>query len=139
MEKKKEEQVWTITKAEILAAAERMKQAKPRGMYETPRFSRTTLSINQSTVGETIERRVERAVHNKEPIEDSAPLVYQARADGVNPAFNIRTDRFEIAIEASDKIAKSFAARREEAQGKPEKKVGGAEPVQGSEEPPVNQ
>ena len=36
------------------------------------------------------------------------------RKDGVNPSMNIRTDRWEVAVEASEKITKSYQARREE-------------------------
>jgi len=67
-----------------------------------------------STEGEPIELQVERLVSNGEPTEGEAPLVYQERAEGVAAQYNIRTDRFEIAIEAMEKVAKSYEARREE-------------------------
>ena len=54
--------------------------------------------------GETIEEKVERIVTNKEPISDSAPMIYTEKAMGVLPAYNTRTDRFDIAIEATSKI-----------------------------------
>lgn len=55
-----------------------------------------------------------RIVNNKEPISDGAPLVYTDRKDGVQPAYDIRTDRFEIAVDAMDKVQKSYMAKREE-------------------------
>ena len=41
-------------------------------------------------------------------------MIYMERSEGINKAYNFRTDRFEVAIEAMDKVAKSYAARREE-------------------------
>lgn len=62
--------------------------------------------------GESIEAKVTRLILNKEPIKDSAPLIYTDRKDGVLPGYDIRTDRFEIAIDAMDKITKSKIAKR---------------------------
>ena len=64
--------------------------------------------------GETIETKVARITQNKEPITDSAPIIFTEKKDGVLPAYNIRTDRFDIALEAMDKIGRS-KARRESA------------------------
>lgn len=74
----------------------------------------TQMRMNQTDIGETIEQKFERIVSNKEPIKDGAPLIYNERADGVQPAYDIRTDRFEIAVMGTDKIEKSIQARREE-------------------------
>lgn len=74
------------------------------------------LLINDSVEGERIETKIERIVHDNEPIKDGAPLIYTDRREGVRPSTNIRTDRFEVAIEATDKIAKSYTARRAERQ-----------------------
>lgn len=76
---------------------------------------KTGLRINSSAEGETIEMRVDRALNNKEPLDgDGAPLIYTERKDGVTPAHNIRTDRWEYAVEAMAKAANSYDARREE-------------------------
>lgn len=83
-------------------------------MYKTPQHNTTQLKINKSVEGETIEMKIDRVVNNKEPIKDGAPLIYTPRKDGVKPATNIRTDRWEIAQEAMGKIEKSYKARREE-------------------------
>lgn len=37
------------------------------------------------------------------------PIIYTEKKDGVQPEFDIRTDRFEIAIDAMDKINQSAA------------------------------
>lgn len=78
-----------------------------------------------------LEQKIERMISNKEPIKDGAPLIYTERKEGVRASTNIRTDRFEVAIEGMDKVAKSYQARREERAKGPEKKGdGGAEPIQ---------
>lgn len=58
----------------------------------------------QCYVGESIEEKVRRIVNNNEPIEDTAPLIYTERKDGVRPEFNIRTDKWDIALEAMMKV-----------------------------------
>ena len=87
-------------------------------MYKKPRFKKAKGNkINASVAGETLEAKIERIVNNKEPIgqgNDTAPIIYTERKEGVRASTNIRTDRFEIAVEAADKVAKSFKARREE-------------------------
>lgn len=113
-------------------------------MYKTPIFRKSRgMHINQSVEGSTIEQKIERLVNNREPIgqgNDSAPIIYTERAEGVRASTNIRTDRFEIAIDAADKIQKSYKAKREErakankkeeqTEAKPEGD-GGAKPIQG--------
>lgn len=43
-------------------------------------------------------------------IEDGVfPTIYTEKKDGVQPEYDIRTDRFEVAIEAIDKINESVA------------------------------
>ena len=74
--------------------------------------SNSTLSINNSLEGESIEAKVCRIVNNGEPISDGAPLIYTERKDGVKEEYNIRTDRFEIALNAMDYVTKSNRAKR---------------------------
>ena len=81
-------------------------------MYKAPKFQRTSLKVNESYEGETIEQKIRRVTQNKEPIKDSAPLIYTDRKDGVKPQTNIRTDRFEIAVEAMDKLSRARIAKR---------------------------
>ena len=58
----------------------------------------------QTEEGEYIEEKVRRITENSEPIEDGAPIIYTERKDGVNPAYNIRTDRWEIAQDAMEQV-----------------------------------
>lgn len=64
--------------------------------------------------GETIENKVKRIVENKEPISDGAPIIYTEKKDGVLPQFDIRTDKWDIAINAMDKVHSSKIAQNKE-------------------------
>lgn len=103
-------------------------------MYKVPYYNPGSIVLNQSKEGETIEQKIERIVNNKEPIKDGAPIIWTPRKEGVRASTNIRTDRFEIAIEAADKIAKSYKAKREE---RAKAKDGEPEPIQGKGENPT--
>lgn len=82
-------------------------------MYKTNKMWTTTLSVNNSYQGERIEQKMERILNNKEPIKDSSPLIYTERKDGIKAETDIRTDRWEIAVEAMDKVSRTLRARRE--------------------------
>lgn len=83
-------------------------------MYRKTPTTKTSIRCNESFEGETIEAKMRRVTLNKEPITDAAELIYTERKDGVAPGYDIRTDRFEVAVEAFDKIDKTHKARREE-------------------------
>lgn len=83
-------------------------------MYKIPYYSETTMAVTKTKEGETIENKVKRLVENKEPIKDGAPIIYTERGGGVNPAYNIRTDRWEIAVDAMTRLMKSKEAKRED-------------------------
>lgn len=74
----------------------------------------TMLEHNESTFGQTIEEQVREMIYNGAPVTDNAPLIYTERKDGVEPAYNIRTDRQEYAIEATELAAKAHYAQRAE-------------------------
>lgn len=87
--------------------------------------------------GEYIEEKVRRVTLNNEPIEDSAPIIYTERKDGVIPAYNIRTDRWDIALEAmntvsmsKDKIIASQMAKSQNQPAEKKSETAGAEPSQ---------
>lgn len=84
--------------------------------YKQNRYATNKMFQNVSKEGEALETKIERMVNNKEPIKNEAPLIYTERKDGVQPGYDIRTDRFEVAIDASTAIAKSYKAKREERQ-----------------------
>lgn len=82
--------------------------------YRQQPKQRETLRNNTSYVGETLEQKIFRMMNNKEPIGDAVPLTYTDRADGVGPEYNIRTDRWEVAVEGMDRVSKSWQAQREQ-------------------------
>jgi len=96
------------------------------------KYAKGGFKINNATQGETIEQKVERILDNKEPIKDGAPLIYTDRKDGVQAGYNIRTDRWEVAVEAMDKVAKTKTAQRENRAKMEVVKDSGAEPIQGT-------
>ena len=69
--------------------------------------NKTTIVRMESREGETIEAKVRRIMSNNEPISDQAPLIYTERKDGINPDYDIRSDRFDYALDAMSKIEKS--------------------------------
>lgn len=73
-------------------------------MFRLPKFNKTNLEVNKSFIGESIEEMIERTTTTNEPIESSAALIYTDKSEGVMAAYNPRTDRFEIAQSAMDKI-----------------------------------
>lgn len=114
-------------------------------MYKRNQVQVTTISVHESTEGETLEDKIERIVNNNEPITDGAPLVFTEKSQGVRPEYNIRTDRFEIAVDAMDYVNKTEIAKSEQrlADRKAEldklnnpnkqKEDGKTEPTQGTE------
>ena len=62
--------------------------------------------------GEAIEKKVQRILENNEPITDGAPIIYTNRDDGVIPAYNIRTDKWDIAQAAMEAIHTSKADKK---------------------------
>lgn len=81
-------------------------------MYRKFSITKTNLKLNEAYQAESIEDKMKRVLNNKEPITDGAEEIYTERKDGVNPALDIRHDRWETAIEATDKNTKSEIAKR---------------------------
>ena len=86
--------------------------------YSYPKKNNNRLQSIEIYEGESIETKCARVLQNNEPITDTAPIIYTAKEDGVLPAYNIRTDRFDIAMDAYDKISRSAA--KKETTPKPE-------------------
>lgn len=64
--------------------------------------------------GESIENKISRIVENNEPISDGAPLVYTKRGDGVRAEYNIRTDKWDLAVEKMSKVSQAKRNRIKE-------------------------
>lgn len=74
---------------------------------------KTDIEIEESYEAITLEEEIARMLKDGTPLENSAPIIYTNRKDGVLPQFDIRTDRFDIALEAMDKRAAAITARRD--------------------------
>lgn len=61
--------------------------------------------------GEPIEDKIRRILDENEPITDGAPIIYTDKKDGVRPEFNIRADKWDIAIQAMDKVSNYEASK----------------------------
>lgn len=81
-------------------------------MYNRPRMPKTSIKVNKSYEGVPIERKMERMLNNGAEEADSAPIIYTERQDGIIPDMDIRTDKWEHAVEARDKDTKTELARR---------------------------
>ena len=68
---------------------------------------------NESVDGISIEEKIRVALQDNTPIDGGSPLIYTKRADGVRPEYDIRTDRFDIAIEQADKLANAKLLARQ--------------------------
>lgn len=77
----------------------------------------TCMNPVETYEGEFIEEKVARVVENREPIEDGAPIIYTERKDGVIPAYNIRTDKWDIALTAMDQVNKNWETKNMEKPG----------------------
>lgn len=84
------------------------------------------MSAVETVEGEIIEKKIQRIMDEKSPIDDSAPIIYTERKNGINPAHDVRTDRFDLALEAMDiETKKRIAANEENFKDVPDKLEGG--------------
>ena len=83
-------------------------------MYKQSKFQKTSLNVNKSVEGESIEIKISRMINNKEPINTGrTELIYTERKEGVRPETDIRADKWDIATDAMSKVGASFKKRRE--------------------------
>jgi hypothetical protein len=82
-------------------------------MYKKVKYLKSGLKRVDTTEGEPIEHKIERILNNKEPISDSATEIYTEKNKGVQPEYNIKTDRFELAAEGMDRVQRSISAKKE--------------------------
>ncbi len=73
----------------------------------------TLISVKNTYQAEGLEQKLRRILANKEPISEDLPIIYTDKSEGVMPGYDIRTDRFEIARKAVEKIG--IAAAQEKA------------------------
>lgn len=84
-------------------------------MYKQSNIRRTKLKINESQECNTLERKLELIMQNQDTIEAETQLIYTEKKEGVLPGYDIRTDRWELALDGLNAIDKSNAAKRDNA------------------------
>lgn len=83
---------------------------KTRRKYET-----TDIVVTHKDKGESIEEMLRRMTTNNEGIDVEFPEIFTPANEGVMPAYDIRADKFDIALQANDKYTAS--ERRKGAEG----------------------
>lgn len=81
--------------------------------YKIGPMTKTTINRTKTYRGQTMEQKVRRILNNKEPITDSSPPIYTDRKDGILPDMNIRTDKWEYAVEGMNMVSNTYQGERE--------------------------
>ena len=81
-------------------------------MYKPKNYASTQLQSIVRAEGETIEQKVMRITHNKEPLKDMVEPIYQERGKGVDAGCNVRTDKWQIAADAMDAASRAIDKKR---------------------------
>lgn len=82
-------------------------------MYKKTKVTPGGIKINECTEGESLIKKIQRIVNNKEPITDGAPLLFTERKDGVLSDTDIRSDKWDMAIETMDEVVGIIRSKRE--------------------------
>lgn len=69
--------------------------------------SHGSIKVEPKECGLSIEETVRQAIATNQPIEGKAPMIYTPANEGVNAAYNIRTDKQDLALMANDKYQAS--------------------------------
>lgn len=83
-------------------------------MYKQNAMAKTSLKINDTAIGETIEQKIERITTNQEGIIAETPVIYTDRKDGVKSELDIRTDKWELATGITDIQSRNRELKRNE-------------------------
>lgn len=77
-------------------------------------------TIENLREGQSIEEVMRLNTANKEQPIAILPEMYQARNEGIDPLCDIRTDKFDMAIDAMDKVSRAYllASQNKEKMGK---------------------
>lgn len=73
-----------------------------------------SIKVNNAYTAESLEQEMRVATAGNAPIEMISPQLYTERKDGVLAQYDIRTDRFEVAMNAMDAVSRSHTAKREQ-------------------------
>lgn len=76
-------------------------------------YGQTLIRTNEAYYAESIEEKLRKVMAGADTITEGNEIIYTERKDGVLPQYDIRTDRFEIALDAMDKCSATHIAKRE--------------------------
>lgn len=54
--------------------------------------------------GETLIKKCQRILDEGEPLTDGTPMIYTPKQAGIKPECNVRTDKWDIAMKAMDRV-----------------------------------
>jgi len=104
-------------------------------MYTVPKRHITRMRINAGSEGEPLHLKIERMLMSREKIDkdgqDSKPLIYTDKKDGVLPNTDIRTDKWEHAAASSAKLARDYINSSKKAAQEKAKEDGKTESTDG--------
>lgn len=83
-------------------------------MQQRVKYKPTSLRVNQAYEGESIEVKMSRLLENKDGIKGGSERIFTERKEGVHPALDIRTDRWDLATEKMDAVSRNRLAKRED-------------------------
>lgn len=75
------------------------------------KFTQTQIEFPAIEEGKSLEETLRQLVATNEPIEVDTNVIYNEKGAGVDPATDIRTDKFSLACDATDKYARSEIAK----------------------------
>ena len=78
------------------------------------KLNATQIEVESGFEAESIEDQVRRMLKNNEPITAISPEIFTKEGEGVRPEFDIRTDRFDLALDAMKLIEKQELAKSKE-------------------------
>lgn len=87
-----------------------------KSIYRIPKRTKTKFRINESVEGETIEQELNRLINNNEGglSTEQKPMIYLSPEQGVHYATDIRTDRWDKAIEQTERVTNHVDYVRDE-------------------------
>lgn len=65
----------------------------------------------ESYEAECLESKIQKMNENHEAISELSPAIYTEEKDGVRPEFNVRTDKWELAQNAMDRVNREKIAK----------------------------
>lgn len=78
------------------------------------KFNKRNIQVNESFEGETIETKMCKIFQGTDSFDNISPEIYTLRKDGVRPEYNIRTDKWDVALEGTAQATNKWREQRKE-------------------------